>query len=89
MSGPEKSRHFRHEVVGLFAGIDCTNDAAGNFGFVAIILDRSGRDDVGMGGGFGLGVLPFVCPFVWGDGSDLVGIGGGSFGGRILPGSLD
>ena len=51
LSGAAKSRHFRHDV-----GID----VACGFGFVARILDKSGRDSWVTGGAVGLGSLPFI-----------------------------
>ena len=54
LSGPEKSRHLRHVAVGAAEGVDNNN---GILGFVAIILDRSGRDDIGIGGGMGFGAV--------------------------------
>lgn len=51
LSGPEKSRHIKHSVSDVGAG--ALGDTADPFkrGFVARILDRSGREPSGIGGG--------------------------------------
>jgi hypothetical protein len=63
LSGPEKSRHVRHSVSDVGAG--GLGDTADPFkrGFVDMILDRSGREPSGIGGG-----VPLEA--------DLLGLGG-------------
>lgn len=70
LSGPEKSRHTKHSVSDVGGG--GLEDTADPFkrGFVARILDRSGREPCGIGGGVPLGAV-------------LLGLGGKV--GLVLP----
>lgn len=58
LSGPEKSRHTKHSVSDVGGGgVGDTADPLRR-GFVARILDRSGREPCGIGGGVPLGPVP-------------------------------
>lgn len=62
VSGPEKSRHTKHSVLGLPTGVVGPVRELWKRGFVAFSLVRSGLDPVGTGGGtlaapFSVGVL--------------------------------
>lgn len=91
LSGAEKSRHLRQ---------DCLDDDVWVAGFEPGVLERSGREDRGIGGGDDPGegwagredvplVVPLVSrgiwlPFRFNDGPGLLGIGGGASGGSFL-----
>lgn len=90
-SGPEKSRQIRHEdAVGAASG--------GLLGLLAWILEMSGLEARGIGGGAaalegeGLGILP-LTPFEWPrfsalfvpkERAGLAGVGGGCSGGVLF-----
>ena len=99
VSGPEKSRQIKQEFAFCMVCGGCDDDAP-TLGFVADILVRSGREDMGIGGGalpftegLGLGVLPSASLgldsptlFIPKERADLMGVGGGSRGGSFLGG---
>ena len=51
VSGAVKSRHFRQEVMAVWRGTEVDWDVEDIFGFVAINFERSGREEIGIGGG--------------------------------------
>lgn len=69
-SGPEKSRHTRHSVLGPPAGTVAPAGEPLKRGLVAFSLARSGRDPVGTGGGTLL-VAPFSVGVLLGRGGML------------------
>ena len=91
MSGPEKSRHLRHESRDDPAGAEGELHGEDTLGFVAMSLERSGRDAKGTGGGIAVFAAPVPNPWTSAvvERSGLVGIGGISLGGSFLSGSLD
>ena len=91
LSGSEKSRHFRHAACWRFrpaaAGPGLVTDI---FGLVAMILERSGLVDIGIGGG-ALLLLLLLAPSersglgaIAGSSSDRTFTGGIVVGGRRL-----
>ena len=99
VSGPEKSRQIKQEFAFCVVCSNCDDDAPA-LGLVANILVRSGREDMGIGGGAlpfiegqGLGALPSASlglessnVFIPEERADLLGVGGGSRGGSFLGG---
>ena len=63
----------------------------GTLGFVAMSLERSGRDAKGTGGGVTVCAAPLLNPFTSAvaERSGLAGVGGTTLGGSFLFGSFD
>lgn len=91
LSGPEKSRHLRHDGSNGVTGTEAEDPGRGILGFVAIIFDKSGREDIGTGGGVAPCPHPLDLPFTGFDperGTGLAGAGGIPLGGNLRSGIL-
>lgn len=91
LSGPEKSRHLRQDERDEVTGNKGEDPGRGNFGFVAMIFDKSGLVDRGTGGGVAPCSKPLVLPFSAcdpGRRTSLVGVGGMSLGGSLRSGNF-
>lgn len=91
LSGPEKSRHLRHDGSNGVTGTEGKDPGRGDLGFVARIFDKSGREDRGTGGGVALCLNPLELPFTGCDperGTGLAGAEGMPLGGNLRSGIL-